>query len=202
MKKFLIVIAIIVVICGFKGVSTYNSIQSQDEAVKAGWSQVVNVYKRRADLVPNLVATVKGYATHEEDTFVKVTEARSKVGQIKVDANDAKSLAAFSQAQGELSSALSRLMAVSESYPQLKANQNFLELQAQLEGSENRISVERRRYIQTVQAYNTYIRSFPNNLIAGWFHYSEKPNFAVQNEAQISEPPAIDFNAPNGVDKK
>jgi len=174
----------------------YNTIQQKDESVKAAWSQVLNVYKRRADLVPNLVATVRGYATHEQQVLTQVTEARSKVGSINVNANDPASLAQFQQAQGELQSAIGRLLVVSENYPQLKADQNFLQLQAQLEGTENRITVERQRYIGTVQDYNTYIRQFPVNLTAKMFGYQPKPNFTVENEAQIQEAPKVDFGQP------
>src|SRR5690606_37385530 len=171
----------------------YNQIQQKDEAVKAGWSEVLNQYKRRADLIPNLVSTVKGYAAHETQVLTQVTEARAKVGQINVNADDAASLAQFQQAQGELSSALSRLMAVVESYPNLKADQAFLNLQTQLEGTENRITVARGRYIQLVQDYNTYIRSFPQNLVAMIFGYQTKPNFTVENERAIQEAPTVDF---------
>ncbi|RDZ26913.1 LemA family protein [Lysobacter silvisoli] len=174
----------------------YNTIQQKDEAVKAAWSQVLNVYKRRADLVPNLVATVKGYANHEQQVLTQVTQARSKVGSINVNADDPASLAQFQQAQGELQSAIGRLLVVSENYPQLKADQNFLQLQAQLEGTENRITVERQRYIQTVQDYNTYVRSFPQNLTAMMFGYKTKPNFTVENEQQIQNAPQVDFNQP------
>jgi LemA protein len=174
----------------------YNTIQQKDEAVKAAWSQVLNVYKRRADLVPNLVATVRGYASHEQQVLTQVTEARSKVGSINVNANDPASLAQFQQAQGELQSAIGRLLVVTENYPQLKADQNFLQLQAQLEGTENRITVERQRYIGTVQDYNTYIRQFPTNLTAMMFGYKPKPNFTVENEAQIQEAPKVDFGQP------
>ncbi|KAF1711151.1 LemA family protein [Pseudoxanthomonas kalamensis DSM 18571] len=171
----------------------YNAIQQKDEAVTAAWSQVLNVYQRRADLVPNLVATVKGYAAHEEKVFTDVAEARSKVGSINVDANDPASLEQFQQAQSGLQSAIGRLLLVSENYPQLKADQNFLQLQAQLEGTENRISVERQRYIQTVQDYNTYIRSFPQVVTAKLFGYKVKPNFSVENEAQIQQAPKVEF---------
>jgi LemA protein len=172
----------------------YNQIQTKDEAVKAGWSEVLNQYQRRADLIPNLVNTVKGYASHEERVLTAVTEARARVGQIKVDADDAQSLAQFQQAQGELSSALSRLMVVTENYPNLKADQSFLGLQTQLEGTENRIAVARGRYIQLVQDYNTYIRRFPVNLTAKMFGYEQKPNFTVENEATIRNAPSVDFN--------
>lgn len=174
----------------------YNTIQQKDEAVSAAWSQVLNVYKRRADLVPNLVATVQGYASHEQRVLTEVTEARSRVGSINVDAGDAASLEQFQQAQGQLQSAIGRLLMVSENYPQLKADQNFLQLQAQLEGTENRITVERQRYIESVQDYNTFIRQFPTNLTAMVFGYDTKPNFAVDNEAQIREPPKVDFGSP------
>jgi LemA protein len=174
----------------------YNSMQRQDEAVKGAWSEVLNQYQRRADLIPNLVATVKGYAAHEADVLTRVTEARAKVGTVKVDAGDAASIAAFQQAQGELSSALSRLMVVAENYPNLKADQSFRELQAQLEGTENRITVARNRYIASVQEYNTLIRSFPNNLTAMLFGYEIKPNFSVENEKAISTAPTVDFGKP------
>jgi LemA protein len=174
----------------------YNTIQQKDEAVKAGWSQVLNVYKRRADLIPNLVATVRGYAAHEQQVLTQVTEARSKVGSINVNADDPASLAQFQQAQGELQSAIGRLLVVSENYPQLKADQNFLQLQAQLEGTENRITVERQRYIEAVQDYNTYVRSFPQNLTAMIFGYKAKPNFTVENEQQIQEAPKVEFGQP------
>ncbi len=171
----------------------YNQIQQKDEAVKAGWSEVLNQYKRRADLIPNLVNTVKGYAAHEQQVLTAVTQARAKVGQIQVNADDAASLAQFQQAQGELSSALSRLLVVTENYPNLKADQSFIGLQTQLEGTENRITVARGRYIQLVQDYNTYIRSFPQNLTAKLFGYPPKPNFTVENERAIQEAPTVDF---------
>jgi LemA protein len=174
----------------------YNQIQSKDEAVTAAWSQVLNVYKRRADLVPNLVATVKGYASHEERVFTEVAVARAKVGSINIDADDPASLQQFQQAQGQLQSAIGRLLLVSENYPQLKADQNFLQLQAQLEGTENRITVERQRYIEAVQAYNTYIRRFPVNLTAMLFGYDTKPNFTVDNVQQIQDAPTVDFGQP------
>ena len=175
----------------------YNAIQQKDEAVKAAWSEVVNQYQRRADLVPNLVNTVKGYAAHEERVLTEVTNARAKVGQIRITPetlNDPKALAQFQAAQGELSGALSRLMAVSENYPNLKANELFQTLQAQLEGTENRIAVARNRYVQAVQDYNAYIRQFPQNLTAKMFGYSVKPNFTVANEAAISTAPTVQFD--------
>jgi LemA protein len=174
----------------------YNQIQQKDEAVKAGWSEVINQYKRRADLIPNLVNTVKGYAAQEQQVLIGVTEARAKVSQINVNANDAASLAQFQQAQGQLSSALSRLLVVTENYPNLKSDQSFRDLQAQLEGTENRITVARGRYIQMVQEYNTYLRSFPQNLTAKMFGYQVKPNFTVENEQQIQQPPSVDFGKP------
>jgi len=174
----------------------YNQIQQKDEAVNAGWSEVLNQYKRRADLVPNLVNTVKGYAAHEQQVLTAVTEARSRVGAIEVDAGDPASLERFQQAQGELSSALSRLMVVVENYPNLKADQGFLNLQTQLEGTENRITVARGRYIQLVQDYNTYIRSFPQNLVAKMFGYGVRPNFTVENERALQEAPEVDFGTP------
>ncbi len=174
----------------------YNAIQQKDEAVNAGWSEVVNQYKRRADLIPNLVNTVQGYAQQERQVLTEVTNARAKVGQIQVNADDADSLKQFQQAQGELGSALSRLLVVSENYPTLKSDQNFRDLQAQLEGTENRITVARGRYIQLVQDYNTFIRSFPQVITAKLFGYKAKPNFTVDNEAQIAQPPTVDFGTP------
>lgn len=177
----------------------YNTIQAKDEAVTAAWSEVLNQYQRRADLVPNLVNTVKGYASHEEEVLTKVTEARAQVGKMTITAaelNDEAKLKQFQAAQGELSSALSRLMVVSENYPQLKADGLFQNLQAQLEGTENRVTVARNRSIQVVQDYNTYIRSFPTNLTAKVFGYKPKANFTVENERQISTAPKVDFSKP------
>lgn len=174
----------------------YNQIQQKDEAVAAGWSEVLNQYKRRADLIPNLVNTVKGYAAHEQQVLTAVTEARAKVSQITVNADDAASLAQYQAAQGELSQALGRLLMVTENYPNLKADASFLNLQTQLEGTENRITVARGRYIQLVQDYNTYIRQFPVNLTAMLFGHKAKPNFTVEDEARIQEAPAVDFGAP------
>jgi LemA protein len=176
----------------------YNKIQGQDETVKAAWSDVVNQYQRRADLVPNLVNTVKGYAAQEKSVLLGVTEARAKVGTIQATpelVNDEAAFKKFQAAQGELSSALKSLIAVSENYPQLKSDQNFRDLQAQLEGTENRISVARNRYIDAVRAYNVTIRSFPSNLTAMIFKYPTKPNFSVENEAAIAKPPTVDFGA-------
>jgi LemA protein len=177
----------------------YNNFQSGDEQIKAAWAEVVNQYQRRADLIPNLVNTVKGYAQQEKDVFTQVTEARAKVGSIQVTpelANDPEALKKFQAAQGELSSALSRLLVVSENYPQLKSDANFRELQAQLEGTENRITVARNRYIKTVEGYNVLARSFPTNLTAMMFGYKVKPNFTVENEKAISTAPKVDFNTP------
>ena len=184
---------VLLLACGLLSGCGYNRIQTKDEAVKAAWSEVVNQYQRRADLVPNLVAAVKGYAAHEERVFREVTDARAKVGQVAVNADDAASLAKYQAVQGELSSALTRLMAVSENYPNLKADGLFQNLQAQLEGTENRITVARHRYVQAVQDYNGYIRSFPVNLTARAFGYKVKPNFTVDNEAAISTAPKVDF---------
>ncbi len=176
----------------------YNRIQGQDETVKAAWSEVINQYQRRADLVPNLVATVKGYAEQEKSVLLGVTEARAKVGTIQATPeliNDAAAFKKFQAAQGELSSALKSLIAVSENYPQLKSDQNFRDLQAQLEGTENRITVARNRYIDAVREYNVTIRSFPSNLTAMIFKYQVKPNFTVENADAIAKPPSVDFGA-------
>ena len=177
----------------------YNRLQQQDEGVKASWSEVVNQYQRRADLIPNLVATVKGFAIQEQQVLIGVTEARSKANSIQLTPeliNDAAAFAKYQAAQGELTRAISGLMRVVENYPELKSNANFRDLQVQLEGTENRITVARNRYIQTVQEYNTLARSFPTNLTAMVFSYDPKPNFSVQNEAEISKPPTVDFGAP------
>ena len=175
----------------------YNDFQRLDEQTKSAWSEVLNQYQRRSDLVPNIVATVKGEAAFEQDTLTKVVEARAKATSIQVTPetlNDPEAFKKFQAVQGELSGALSRLMAVSENYPTLKANQGFHDLRVQLEGTENRITVARNRYIQSVQDYNVLERSFPTNITAMMFSYKAKPNFAVQNEAQISVPPTVDFN--------
>ena len=173
----------------------YNQIQSLDEQTKANWSEVLNQYQRRADLIPNLVNTVKGYAQQEQAVLIGVTEARAKATSITVKPDDEASLRSFQRAQGEVSSALSRLLVVSENYPQLKSDQNFRDLQVQLEGTENRITVARNRYIQSVQEYNTTIRQFPTNLTAMMFHASIKPNFTVENETVLEKPPVVDFGA-------
>jgi len=174
----------------------YNSLQAGDEQIKASWSEVVNQYQRRADLVPNLVNTVKGYASHEQQVLTQVADARSKVGSLQVTPgvlNDPQAFARFQSAQGQLSGALSRLLAVSENYPQLKADAGFRDLQAQLEGTENRITVARNRYIKAVQEYNVTVRSFPTNLTAMLFGMQVKPNFTIDNERAISTAPAVDF---------
>jgi len=176
----------------------YNRIQQQDETVKAAWSEVLNQYQRRADLVPNLVRTVQGFAGQEQKVLLGVTQARARVGSIQATpelVNDPQAFHKFEAAQGELTSALSRLLVVTENYPQLKSDQNFRDLQAQLEGTENRITVARHRYIQAVQEYNVTIRSFPTNLTAMVFKYPVKQNFSVQDEGAISKPPTVDFGA-------
>ena len=186
-----IVLAVILLYSNIKG--TYNNLVQQDEKVKASWSQVENVYQRRADLIPNLVEVVKGYAAHEQETLTAVVEARAKATSTQIDPSnlDAASIQQFQEAQNGLSSALSRLMVVVERYPDLKANQNFLQLQAQLEGTENRISVERQRYIDTVQGYNATIRSFPTNIYAGIFGFEQKAQFqALEGSDQA---PQIEF---------
>ena len=175
----------------------YNTIQTQDEAVKAGWSEVVSQYQRRADLIPNLVNTVKGYAAQEQAVLIGVTEARARATSVQVTPemlDDPEALKKFQAAQGELTGALKSLLVVVERYPDLKSDQNFRDLQAQLEGTENRIAVARNRYIETVQTYNGTIRRFPVNLTAMMFGYDVKPNFTVDNEAEISQPPTVDFN--------
>jgi len=177
----------------------YNDFQRLDEQVKAAWSEVLNQYQRRADLIPNIVNTVKGEANFEQETLTKVVEARAKATSIQVTPetlNNPEAFNRFQQAQGELSSALSRLIAVSENYPNLKANQGFQDLRVQLEGTENRITVARNRYIKAVADYNVLARQFPSNLTAMLFGYSVKPSFTVENEAQISRPPTVDFNKP------
>ena len=194
-KKWLAVLAVMTSMFSLSGCG-YNTMQTQDEAANAAWSEVLNQYQRRADLIPNLVNTVKGYATHEEEVFTKVTEARSKVGSMQLSAEDASNpekLKQFQQAQGELSGALSRLLVVSENYPQLKADQNFRDLQAQLEGTENRISIARNNYIKAVQTYNTTLRQFPQNITAKIFGMQPRSNFSVENEGAISNAPAVQF---------
>ena len=177
----------------------YNTLQSTDEAVKAAWSEVVNQYQRRADLVPNLVNTVKGYAVQEQQVLLGVANARSRVGSIQATPeliNDQQAFSKFMAAQGEMTSALSRLLVVSENYPQLQSDANFRDLQAQLEGTENRIAVARNRYIKSVQDYNVTVRSFPTNLTAMVFGHKEKAQFTVENEREISTAPKVDFGSP------
>ena len=195
MKKWLPILALLASLTG----CGYNDFQRLDEQTKSAWSEVLNQYQRRADLVPNLVATVKGEANFEQDTLTKVVEARAKATSVQVTPetlNDPAAFQKFQQAQAQLSSALSRLLVVSERYPDLKSNQSFRDLRVQLEGTENRITVARNRYIQSVQEYNVLARSFPTNLTAMVFHYPPKPNFTVQNEAEISAPPTVDFSKP------
>ena len=182
----------------------YNTFQTTDEQVKAGWAEVVNQYQRRADLIPNLVSTVKGEAKFEQDTLTKVIEARSKATSIQATpelVNDPAAFQKFQQAQGELTGALSRLMVVSENYPNLRANQGFRDLQAQLEGTENRITVARNRYIKSVQDYNVTVRSFPSNLTAMVFGYKQKANFTVENEKEAARPPSVSFDAATAAPK-
>lgn len=178
----------------------YNTLQSQDEQVKAGWAEVVNQYQRRADLVPNLVNTVKGYAAQEQQVLLGVTEARARVGSIQATPeliNDPEAFKKFVAAQSELKSALSRLLVVAENYPQLKSDANFRELQAQLEGTENRITVARNRYIKEIQEFNITVRSFPSNLTAMMFGFTPKAQFSVENEAEVSKAPKVDFGTPS-----
>jgi LemA protein len=195
MKKWLLILVLPLLLAG----CGYNDFQRLDEQTKSAWSEVLNQYQRRADLVPNLVATVKGEANFEQETLTRVIEARSRATSMQVTPetlNDPQAFQRFQQAQGELSSALSRLLVVSEQYPNLRANEGFRDLRVQLEGTENRITVARNRYIQAVQEYNVLARSFPTNLTAMVFNYDPKPSFTVQNEAQISTPPRVDFGAP------
>lgn len=190
-SKFAIIfLALVLTGCG------YNKFQSLDEEAKASWSEVLNQYQRRADLVPNLVETVKGYAAHEKEVLTEVSNARSKVGSMQVTpelVNDPEAFAKFQAAQGQLTSALSRLLAVAENYPNLKADQGFRDLQAQLEGTENRVTVARNRYIETIKDYNVAVRSFPENLTAMMFGYKAKPSFTVENEKAISAAPKVEF---------
>ncbi|MBL8513027.1 MAG: LemA family protein [Betaproteobacteria bacterium] len=196
MKKWMLTLGLMAAMtlsgCG------YNDLQKKDEGIKQSWAEVLNQYQRRADLIPNLVATVQGYATQEKDVLLGVTEARSRVGQMKVDesvVNNPQALQNFQKAQGDLSSALSRLLVVAENYPQLKSDANFRELQSQLEGTENRITVARKRYTEAVAAYNVVVRQFPTNLTAMVFGHAVKPQFTVENEKAISVAPKVDFGA-------
>ena len=194
--QMLFKVIVLAALCTLTGCS-YNTFQTGDEQIKASWSEVVNQYQRRADLIPNLVNVVKGEAKFEQDTLTQVIDARSRATSIQATpelVNDPAAFQRFQQAQGQLTGALSRLMAVSENYPNLKANQAFRDLQAQLEGTENRITVARNRYIQSVQAYNVTVRSFPSNLTAIVMGYLQKPNFTVDNEKEIARPPSVNFD--------
>jgi len=187
---------LILVVASLLGGCGYNQLQSLDEQVKASWSEVINQYQRRADLIPNLVNTVKGYAQQEKDVLIGVTEARAKATSIQVkpeDVDDPAKVQQYMQAQRDVGGALSRLLVVAENYPQLKSDQNFRELQAQLEGTENRIAVARQRFIKSTQEFNTSMRQFPTNLTAMMFGYKPKPNFAVEDEKAIATPPKVDF---------
>ena len=195
MNKVLVALALLITTLGLGGCG-YNTLQSSDEQVKSAWAEVVNQYQRRADLVPNLVNVVKGYAQQEKDVLLGVTNARARVGSVQASpelVNDPAALQKFQAAQGELSSALSRLLVVAENYPQLKSDQNFRELQAQLEGTENRIAVARQRFIKANESYNVLIRQFPNNLTAMMFGYKPKAQFTVEDEKAIAKPPTVDF---------
>lgn len=198
MFKRLIILLMMTVLSG----CGYNTLQSTDEDIKATWAEVLNQYQRRADLVPNLVNVVKGYAVHEKDVLTQVTEARAKVGALQATpelVNDEQAFQKFIAAQGQMTSAISRLLAVAENYPQLKADGLFRDLQAQLEGTENRITVARNRYIAAVKEYNITVRSFPSNLTAMMFGFQTKPSFTVENEKAIAEPPKVDFSVPAKV---
>jgi len=196
MRSILLKLSALLMVLTLSGCG-YNTFQSLDEEVKSNWSEVLNQYQRRADLVPNLVNTVKGYASHEKEVLTAVTEARAKDSSIQATPellNDEAAFARFQQAQSQMTSALSRLLVVAENYPQLKADTSFLNLQAELSGTENRVAVARNRYIKAVKEYNVAVRSFPNNLTAMMFGYKTKPNFAVENETELSKPPTVDFN--------
>jgi len=198
MNRIVVLWLLIAATFGLNGCG-YNTLQSQDEAIRAAWGEVLNQYQRRADLVPNLVNTVKGFAAQEKDVLLGVTNARAKVGGIQATpelVNDPAAFSKFVAAQGEMTSALSRLLVVAENYPQLKSDANFRDLQAQLEGTENRITVARQRYIKAVQEFNVTVRSFPSNLTAMMFGYKPKPSFTVENEQAISKPPTVDFSKP------
>jgi LemA protein len=203
MRKLLAAVVVLAT-AGLAGCG-YNDIQRSDEQVKAAWAEVLNQYQRRADLVPNLVNTVKGFAAQEQQVLIQVTEARSRVGSIQATPellNDPVAFRNFQQAQAGMTSALSRLLAVAENYPQLKSDANFRDLQAQLEGTENRIAVARNRYIKAVQEYNVLIRQFPVNLTAMMFGYQVKPSFSVEDEKAISKPPTVDFGKPGAPAKQ
>ena len=203
MRKLLAAVVVLVT-AGLAGCG-YNDIQRGDEQVKAAWAEVLNQYQRRADLVPNLVNTVKGFAAQEQQVLIQVTEARSRVGSIQATPellNDPAAFRNFQQAQAGMTSALSRLLVVAENYPQLKSDANFRDLQAQLEGTENRITVARNRFIKAVQEYNVLVRQFPVNLTAMMFGYQVKPSFSVEDEKAISKPPTVDFGKPGAPAKQ
>jgi len=198
MSKFAMIILAIITLVIILGIGVYNRMVSDDENVTASWSEVVNQYQRRADLIPNLISTVKAFAEHEKDVLTSVVEARAKATSVQISPetlNDPAAFEKFTQVQGQLGSALSKLLVTVERYPQLKSDKNFLELQTQLEGTENRIAVARKRYISAVKEYNLTVRKFPGNLMAGAMGFRLKPNFTVENETQISSPPKVDFNA-------
>jgi len=204
MKRFLALAFLLVISFGLAGCG-YNTLQTRDEQIKAAWAEVLNQYQRRADLVPNLVNTVKGFAAQEKDVLLGVTNARARVGSMQATpelVNDPEAFSKFIAAQGAMTSALSRLLLVAENYPQLKSDANFRDLQAQLEGTENRIAVARQRYIRAVQDYNVTVRSFPSNLTAMLFGYKVKPTFTVENEQVISKPPTVDFSKPEPAQNK
>ena len=195
-----VIVAFFIIVCGLALMGSYNRLVSSQQAVDSQWAQVQNVYQRRADLIPNLVNTVQGAANFEKSTLTEVTNARASVGRVQIDASkaptDAKQLEEFQAAQGQLSNALSRLLVVAERYPELKANQNFLTLQAQLEGTENRIAVERNKFNEVVQSYNTQVRSFPTNFIAGMFGFAPRPYFTAQPGAEKAPTVNFNFNSP------
>jgi len=204
MKRIIAMLLLLAISLSLAGCG-YNTLQTRDEQIKAAWAEVINQYQRRADLVPNLVNTVKGFASQEKDVLLGVTNARARVGSIQATpelVNDPDAFSKFIAAQGEMTSALSRLLLVVENYPQLKSDANFRDLQAQLEGTENRIAVARQRYIRAVQDYNVTVRSFPSNLTAMLFGHKVKPTFTVENEQAISKPPAVDFSEPEPAQNK
>ncbi len=197
MSKLVTIVLAAITLFVILGIGVYNKIISGDESVTASWAEVTNQFQRRADLIPNLVSTVKGFAQQEKDVLTSVVEARSKATSIQVTPetlNNPEAFQKFTQAQGQLSSALSRLLVTVERYPDLKSDKNFLALQTQLEGTENRITVARKRYIETVRDYNLTVRKFPGNMIANSMGFSTKPNFSVANETEIAAPPKVDFN--------
>jgi len=204
MKRIIAMLLLLAISLSLAGCG-YNTLQTRDEQIKAAWAEVINQYQRRADLVPNLVNTVKGFAAQERDVLLGVTNARARVGSIQATpelVNDPDAFSKFIAAQGEMTSALSRLLLVVENYPQLKSDANFRDLQAQLEGTENRIAVARQRYIRAVQEYNVTVRTFPSNLTAMLFGHKVKPTFTVENEQAISKPPAVDFSKPEPAQNK